>query len=146
MFGRRFKEFKVGDEFMHFPGKTITECDNNLFSLLTMNHHPVHLDKNFAQKAHHGQVLVVGTLVFSLVVGQSVRDISGLAIANLSYDKVTHLGPTFVGDTIYSKSKILGVRRSQKNSSRGIVTVYTEAWNQSECPVLSFERKILVPD
>src|SRR5262249_31081038 len=82
-FGRYLDEFLEGDVYRHWPGKTITESDNNLFSLLTMNHHPLHLDARFAAESQHGQRLVVGTLVFSLVVGLTVRDISGRAIANL---------------------------------------------------------------
>lgn len=145
MFGRFFEEFNVGDVYLHWPGKTITESDNNLFSLLTMNHHPVHLDANYAAEQQHGKVLVVGTYVFSLVVGQSVRDVSGKAVANLNYESIEHLGPSFIGDTIYSKSTVLSKRLSASNSSRGIVKVRTEAWNQHEKLVLSFERSVLVP-
>jgi len=145
MFGRYFEEFNVGDVYMHWPGKTITESDNNLFSLLTMNHHPVHLDANYAAQQQHGRVLVVGTYVFSLVVGQSVRDVSGKAVANLNYESISHLAPSFIGDTIYSKTTVLSKRVSEKNPKRGVVKVRTEAWNQNERMVLSFERSVLVP-
>ena len=77
MFGRRYDDFNQGEEILHWPGKTIMESDNNFFSLLTMNHHPVHLDAVYAEAQQHGKILVVGTYIFSLVVGQSVRDISG---------------------------------------------------------------------
>ncbi len=86
-FGRFFEEFTVGDLYKHQPGKTILESDNNLFCLLTMNHHPVHLDAEYAKSAQHGKVLVVGTFVFSLVVGLTVNDVSGRAIANLEYQE-----------------------------------------------------------
>lgn len=145
MFGRYYEDFNLGDVYMHWPGKTITESDNNLFSLLTMNHHPVHLDVNYAQQQQHGKVLVVGTYVFSLVVGQSVRDVSGKAVANLNYEGINHLNPAFIGDTIYSKSTVLAKRVSASNSKRGIVKVRTEAWNQNDQPVLMFERSVLVP-
>ena len=145
MFGRFFEEFNVGDVYLHWPGKTITQSDNNLFSLLTMNHHPVHLDANYAAQQQHGKVLVVGTYVFSLVVGQSVRDVSGKAVANLNYESIEHLSPSFIGDTIYSKSTVLSKRISASNPNRGIVKVRTEAWNQHEQPILSFERSVLVP-
>ena len=96
-FGRCLEDFAVGDVYEHLPGKTITESDNNLFCLLTMNHHPVHLDWQYAGQAQHGKVLVVGTLVFSLVVGMTVRDVSGRAIANLEYEKVEHTHQGSIG-------------------------------------------------
>ena len=145
MFGRFYEEFDVGDIYMHWPGKTITDSDNSFFSLLTMNHHPVHLDANYAGQQQHGQILVVGTLVFSLVVGQSVRDVSGKAVANLNYESIDHLNPVFIGDTIYSKSTVTSKRLSASNPKRGIVKVKTEAWNQDEKSVLVFHRSVLVP-
>jgi acyl dehydratase len=145
MFGRTYENFEIGDEYVHWPGKTITESDNNLFSLLTMNHHPLHLDVEFAANRQHGKILVVGTYVFSLVVGQSVRDISGAAIANLSYEGIDHLAPSFVGDTIYSKTSVLSKRLSQSKPDRGVVGVETVAWNQNEVDVLRFRRSVLVP-
>ena len=86
-----------------------------------MNHHPVHLDTEYSKRQQHGKILVVGTYVFSLVVGQSVRDISGQAVANLSYENVLHVGPSFIGDTIYSKTTVLSKRLSQSNKRQGVV-------------------------
>ena len=145
MFGRRYDDFNQGEEILHWPGKTITESDNNFFSLLTMNHHPVHLDAVYAEAQQHGKILVVGTYIFSLVVGQSVRDISGQAVANLSYENVLHVGPSFVGDTIYSNSTVLSKRLSQSNPHQGIVSVETVAWNQDDEDILKFSRSVLVP-
>jgi len=145
MFGRSFEDFEVGDVYKHWPGKTITESDNNLFSLLTMNHHPVHLDAHYAASQQHKKVLVVGTYVFSMVVGQSVRDVSGAAIANLGYEAVDHLAPSFIGDTIYSKTTVLEKKRSESKPDRGVVYVETEAWNQDGVSVLKFRRRVLVP-
>lgn len=144
-FGRYLEDFAAGDEIRHWPGKTITESDNNLFCLLTMNHHPVHLDARYAAGTQHGRILVVGTLVFSLAVGLTVRDISGRAIANLGYRSVEHLAPVFVGDTLYVRSTVLDVRRSRTKPDRGIVAVRSVAENQDETPVLEFERNVLVP-
>lgn len=144
-FGRHFEDFEVGDVYEHQPGKTITESDNNLFCLLTMNHHPVHLDWAYAAQAQHGKVLVVGTLVFSLVVGMSVRDISGRAIANLEYERVEHLGPVHLGDTLHAHTSVLEKRRSESKPDRGIVRVETVALNQDGKAVLRFRRKVLVP-
>jgi acyl dehydratase len=144
-FGRFLEDFSEGDIYEHFPSKTITEAECHLFSLLTMNHHPLHIDKEYAAKAQHGQILVVGTLVFSLVVGQSVRDVSGKAIANLEYSEVKHVAPVFIGDTISSKSEVLGVKSSASKADRGVVEVLTTATNQREETVLTFKRKVLVP-
>ena len=144
-FGRVFEDFYVGTIFKHWPGKTITESDNNLFSLLTMNHHPVHLDVEYCKKHQHGKILVVGTLVFSLVVGLTVRDISGKAIANLDYERVIHESPVFIGDTIYAETEILSLKESKSKPDRGIVYVETRAYNQHKEKVLTFRRHVLIP-
>ncbi|MHB8105393.1 MAG: MaoC family dehydratase, partial [Dehalococcoidales bacterium] len=122
-FGRFFEEFQRGDIYKHWPGKTIMESDNNLFCLLTLNRHPIHSDIEYAKTHAHGKVLVVGTLVLSLVVGMSVADTSGKAIANLEYEKITHDGPVFIGDTIYAESEVLDVRESNSKPDRGIVYI-----------------------
>jgi len=144
-FGRYLDDFQLGDVYIHRPGKTITESDNNLFCLLTMNHHPVHLDVEYAKKAHHGKILVVGPLVFSLVVGMTVRDVSGKAIANLAYHEVKHERPVFIGDTIYAETTVLSVRQSVSKPDRGIVRVETQAYNQNRELVLTFQRSVLIP-
>ncbi len=144
-FGRFFEEFTVGDLYKHQPGKTILESDNNLFCLLTMNHHPVHLDAEYAKSAQHGKVLVVGTFVFSLVVGLTVNDVSGRAIANLEYQEIRHLLPVYIGDTIHAETTVLAVVPSKSKSDRGKVKVSTVAINQNGDAVLSFTRVVLVP-
>jgi acyl dehydratase len=143
-FGRFFEDFNKDSIIKHWPGKTITESDNNLFSLLTMNHHPVHIDQHYAGQEQHGKVLVVGTLVFSVVVGLTVRDISGKAIANLNYSDINHHGPVHIGDTLYAETEICSVRESKSKTDRGIVKVTTKAYNQKEEMVLSFSREVLV--
>jgi acyl dehydratase len=144
-FGRYLEDFTVGDVYEHFPAKTITEAECHLFSLLTMNHHPLHIDKEYAAKTQHGQIVVVGTLVFSLVVGQSVRDVSGRAIANLEYSEIKHVAPVFIGDTVSSRSEVLSVAPSSSKPDRGVVEVMTTAENQRGETVLTFRRKVLVP-
>lgn len=142
--GLYFEDFIVGTEIKHAPSKTIFESDNNLFSLLTMNHHPLHTNKDYAAKNQHGQILVVGTLVFSLVVGITVPDISGKAIANLGYEDIKHLAPVFLNDTIYARTKILDKRDSKSKPDRGIVYVETIGYNQDGEDVISFRRKVLI--
>lgn len=144
VFGLYFEDFEAGAIINHALSKTIFESDNNLFSLLTMNHHPVHLNMDYAQKEQHGQILVVGTLVFSLVVGISVPDVSGKAIANLAYEEINHLSPVFINDTIYARTKILDKWRSKTKPDRGIVYVETVGFNQNGIEVISYKRKVLV--
>ena len=142
--GRFFEDFYVGEKIIHSLSKTIFESDNNFFSLLTMNHHPVHLNEDYAENEQHGRIIVVGTLVFSLAVGISVPDVSGKAIANLEYVRIRHLEPVFIGDTIYCTSEILGLTPSKTKLDRGIVHVKTVVENQHSKKVLEFERKALI--
>ena len=144
-FGGYLEEFQKGDIYKHWPGKTITESDNNLFCLLTLNRHPIHSDVEYAKSQTHGRILVVGPLVLSLVVGMSVADTSGKAIANLEYEKITHDAPVFIGDTIYAESEVLDVRESASNPDRGIVYITTRAFNQNGERVLTLYRRFLVP-
>ena len=142
--GLYFEEFTVGEEIKHALSKTIFESDNNLFSLMTMNHHPVHTNIDYALHNQHGKILVVGTLVFSLAVGITVPDVSGKAIANLDYEYIKHLAPVFIGDTIYVRTKVLDKRESKSKNDRGIIYVESIAYNQNGVDVLSFRRHVLV--
>jgi len=142
--GLYYEDFIEGEEIHHALSKTIFESDNNLFSLITMNHHPLHTNIDYAQKSQHGQILVVGTLVFSLVVGITVPDVSGKAIANLGYEDVKHLAPVFINDTLYARTRIISKRESKSKPDRGIVYVETVGFNQNGIDVISFKRNVLV--
>lgn len=142
--GNYFEDFIVGEEIFHTQSKTIFESDNNLFSLLTMNHHPVHINIDYCKENQHGQILVPGTLVFCLAVHLTVLDVSGQAIANLGYENIEHLHPTFINDTIYSKTKILDKTASKSKNDRGIVYVETIGYNQDKIDIIRFRRKILI--
>jgi len=144
-YGRWYEEFEAGDIYRHWPGRTITEFDDTLFSHLTLNQHPLHSDAHFAAQTRHGQRLVVGTLVFSLAVGMTVADVSGRAIANLEYESVKHLAPTWHGDTLYAETEVLEKRDSESKADRGIVYVETRVRNQREELVMSFRRRVLIP-
>jgi acyl dehydratase len=144
-FGRYYEEFEPGQVFAHWPGRTISEADDTWFSLLTMNQNPLHIDAHYAGQTQHGQRLVVGTLVFSIVVGMSVADISGRAIANLEYEEIKHVAPVFHGDTVYAESRILEMRESQTKPDRGIVRVETRGFNQRGETVLTLRRRVLIP-
>lgn len=142
--GNYYDDFIVGDVICHSLSKTIFESDNNLFSLLTLNAHPLHTNLDYASKSQHQKIVVVGTLVFSLAVGITVPDISGKAIANLEYINVKHLLPVFVNDTIYVSTKILNKFESSTKKDRGIVHVESKVYNQNNEVVLTFERKVLI--
>ncbi len=144
-FGRYLEDFTVGDIYRHWPGKTITEADDHLFCMITMNHHPLHTNEWFAEhETVHGKNVVVGNLVYSLVLGMSVPDVSGAAIANLEVESLTHKLPTFHGDTIYAETKVLDVVASSSKPDRGIVTVETKGLNQRGEEVCFFRRKVMV--
>ena len=144
-YGRYFEDFEIGDVYEHRPGRTITETDNTWFTLLTMNQHPLHFDKEYGAKTEFGTVLVNSCLTISLVTGMSVSDISQKTIANLGWDKVRLSGPVFVGDTLYAESQVLSKRESNSRPNQGIVSVETKGIKQDESVVISFERSMLIP-
>ena len=145
-FGRYYEEFEVGAVYKHWPGKTVTEYDDHLFCLLTMNHHPLHLDANYAEKTtDFGKNVVVGNYIYSLLLGMSVPDVSGKAIANLEVESLRHVAPTFHGDTIYGETTVLDKTPSKSKSDRGVVHVETIGYNQDGTVVCIFRRKVMVP-
>jgi len=145
-YGRSLADFEVGDIYRHWPGKTITEADNHLFSMLTMAGSPIHIDANFAKnEMASGKNLVVGTLVYSLLTGMSVVDISGATIASLEVKELKHIAPVFPGDTLYAATEILAKRISQSKPDRGILTVKTSGYNQDGVLVCAFERSVMLP-
>lgn len=144
-FGRYLEEFDVGDVYEHRPGRTITESDNINFSLMTMNFHPMHCDRAYAEKSEFGQPLVNSGLSLAIVLGMSVNDVSGKAIANLGWKEINLTGPVFPGDTLYAESEVLEKRESKSRPTQGIVTVQTRAYKQDGTPVMDFVRSALVP-
>ena len=144
-YGRYLEEFEVGDVYKHWPAKTITEADDHLFCLLTMNHHPLHINDVYASQSQQGQNVVVGPLVYSIMLGMSVSDVSGKAIANLATEELSHPAPVFHGDTLFVESEVLEVRPSSSKPDRGIVKVKTDAYKQDGTLVATFKRAVLVP-
>ena len=106
-YGRYFEEFEVGAIYKHWPAKTVTEADDHLFCLLTMNHHPLHINDVYAAQSQQGKNVVVGPYVYSLALGMSVSDISGKAIANLATQELSHPAPVFHGDTLFAETEVL---------------------------------------
>jgi len=144
-YGRYYEEFEVGDVYKHWPSKTITEAQDQLFCDLTMNHHPLHSDRWYAEEeTHFGKNVVVGNFVYSLALGMSVADVSGKAIANLEVESLRHTKPTFHGDTIRAETTVID-KKETSDGKRGIVTVETRAYNQRGEEVCYFRRKVMVP-
>lgn len=144
-YGRYYEEFGIGDVYEHRPGRSITETDNTWFTLLTMNNHPLHFDKEYAANTEFGRPLVDSCLTLSIIVGMSVSDISYKAIGNLGWDDIKLPAPVFAGDTLYGESEVIAKRESKSRPTQGIVTVTSRGMNQDGTIVISFNRTILVP-
>ena len=139
--GKYFDELEVGMTFKHALGRTVTEMDNVLFSALTMNTQPLHVNEDFASKTEFGQRLVNGLYTLGLVVGLTVSELTeGTIIANLGYDKVVHPNPVFHGDTIYAESEILETRESRSRPEVGIVRIKCRGRKSDGTIVVEFER------
>ncbi|MGH9210283.1 MAG: MaoC family dehydratase [Acidimicrobiales bacterium] len=142
-FGRHLEDFEIGDVYRHWPGKTVTEYDDHLFCMITMNHHPLHTNEWYAEnETVQKRNVVVGNLVYSLVLGMSVPDISGAAVANLEVESLRHPKPTFHGDTIYAVTKVVD-KSETSDGRRGIVTVESKGINQHGDEVCFFRRKLM---
>jgi len=144
-YGRYLEDFTIGDIYEHRPGRTITETDNIQFSLMTMNAHPMHCDAAYAAKSEFGQLLVNSGLSLAIVLGMTVNDVSGKAIANLGWKEIRLTAPVFCGDTLYAESEVLEKRESKSRPTQGVVTVQTRAFNQNGVQVMEFVRSALIP-
>ena len=144
-YGRYLEEFEVGAVYKHWPAKTVTESDDHLFCLITMNHHPLHINDVYARQSQQGRNVVAGPYVYALVFGMTVNDVSGKAIANLATEELSHPSPVFHGDTLFAESEVLEVKPSRSKPDRGTVKVHTRAYNQDGVLVAEFKRVVLVP-
>lgn len=142
--GRLFEDFTVGDIYYHPFGKTVTEADNQSFTLMTQNVSKTHVDRNFAKSTEFGLPLVNSTLTLALVTGQSTIDLSMNVFANMGWDEVRMPNPVYEGDTIYSRSKVLALRESKSRPNLGLVSVATEGYNQDSKIVISYRRTFMV--
>lgn len=129
--GKYFEAFEVGMTFEHEPGRTVTETDNLLFTALTQNPQPLHLDAEFARDSAQGQIVVNSIFTLGLVVGVSVGDTTlGTTIGNLGFDETRFPSPVFIGDTIRARTTVKSKRESRSKPDRGIVTFEHEGINQ----------------
>ncbi len=145
MAGKFFDEWVIGDMIAHEIRRTVTETDNLLFSTMTHNPQPLHLDIEAAKASEFGQILVNGTFTFSLMVGLSVGDTTlGTLVANLGYDKLVMPKPVFIGDTLRAESEVVGLKESKSRPNAGIVTFLHRAINQRGEIVCQCERSALI--
>lgn len=145
MAGRFFDEWQVGDRITHQPSRTVTETDNLLFSTMTHNVQPLHLDAEAARASEFGQILVNSTFTFSLAVGLSIADTTvGTIVANLGFDKVVTPKPTFIGDTLTCHTSVLEKKESKSRPNAGIVVFGHELTNQRGETVLTCTRTVML--
>ncbi len=143
--GKYFDELEVGQVIKHSLGRTITEMDNVLFSALTMNPQPLHINEDFASKTQFGQRIVNGIFTLGLAVGLTVADLTeGTLVANLGYESVKHPHPMFHGDTLYVETEVVEKRESRSKPDQGIVRFRHVGRNQQGVVVIEFERTALM--
>ena len=145
MTGRFFDQWHIGDRIEHDLRRTVTETDNLLWSTMTHNPQPLHLDTEAARASEFGRILVNGTFTFSLMVGITVADTTmGTLVANLGYDKLTMPAPVFIGDTLRATSEVTDLRDSRSRPEAGLVTWRHEMWNQRDEIVCACLRTALL--
>lgn len=143
-YGRYFEDLPLGLVIRHWPGRTVTQMDDILFSQLTMNQHPLHSDDHYAAETEYGQCAVNGTFILALVHGMTVADLSGRGM-HLGYREVTMLAPTFHGDSLYARSRVTESRLSKSRPGWGVVWAETHGFTQRDDDVIRFERGMMVP-
>jgi acyl dehydratase len=142
--GKYFEELETGQKIGHVNGRTVTEMDNVLFSMLTMNSQPLHSNEDFASRTQFGQRIVNGVFVLGLVVGLSVPELTeGTIVATLGYDHVVSPNPTFHGDTIYAETEVLEKRESRSRADVGIVRLKHWGRKADGTLVIEFERTVM---
>lgn len=145
MAGRCYEDWRLGDRITHEIRRTVTETDNLLFSAMTYNPQPLHIDVEAAKASEFGQILVNGTFTFALMVGVSVADTTlGTLVANLGYDKLVMPKPVFIGDTLRATSEVVDLKDSRSRPNAGIVTFRHELLNQRDEVVCQCLRTALI--
>jgi acyl dehydratase len=145
MAGRYFDEWRVGDKLEHDIRRTVTETDNLLFSVMTHNPQPLHIDLEFAKATEFGQILVNGTFTFALMIGLTISDTTlGTLVANLGYDKLVMPKPVFIGDTMRATTEVTELRESKSRPNAGVITFAHQLINQRNEVVCSCFRSALM--
>ena len=145
MAGLFFEEFEVGREFHHEFSRTVTEMDNTMFSLLTMNPQPLHIDAHFSEKTEFGQRLFNSLYTLGIMIGMTVYDTTlGTTVANLGMTDVVFPKPVFHGDTLRATTKVISLRESKSRPAAGIVEFEHQALNQNDDVVGRCRRTALM--
>ncbi|RCS24364.1 MaoC family dehydratase [Phyllobacterium salinisoli] len=145
MQGLYLEQFEPGQRFRHALRKTITEGDNVLFSTMTLNPQPLHIDFDFAARSEWGKPLVNSLFTLGLMIGISVHDTTfGTTIANLGMSEVAFPAPLFHGDTIHVETEVISVRPSRSKPDRGIVEFEHRAYNQDDVLVARCRRQAMM--
>ncbi|OLF09928.1 MaoC family dehydratase [Actinophytocola xanthii] len=140
-----YEELVVGMTVEHRPGRTVTELDNVMMSMLSMNASPLHIDAAYCARGQWGRTLVSSLVTLSIVGGMTARSTSGRAVANLGWDRIRLPNPVFVGDTLYAESEITAKRLSASRPGDGVVSCRTTGRKDTGEVVLTFDRSFLVP-
>lgn len=144
MAGKYYNELEAGMIIRHSNGRTVTEMDNVMFSMLTMNTQPLHSNEDFASKTQFGQRIVNGIFTLGLVTGLTVPELTeGTIVANLGYEHVTHPNPLFHGETVYAETEVLGKRESKSRPDVGIVHLKHRGVKPDGTVVVEFERIVM---
>ncbi|WP_022681772.1 MaoC family dehydratase [Sphingobium bisphenolivorans] len=145
MTGKFFDQWQIGETLMHEIRRTVTETDNLLFSTMTHNPQPLHIDLEAAKASEFGQILVNGTFTFALMIGLSVGDTTlGTLIANLGYDRLVMPRPVFIGDTLRAESEVTELKPSKSRPGAGVVTFTHRLINQRDEVVCQCLRMALI--
>ena len=142
---RRYEDFTIGDVYRSAIGRTVTETDNLLFTMLSLNTNELHFNEEAAKRTEWGRVLVNSTFTLALVLGLSVADTTQAGAVNLGWTEIRLPHPVFVGDTIWSETEVTSARESKSRPAHGIVAVRTRGINQGREVVCEFSRTFLVP-
>ena len=141
--GNFFEDFVVDQVIEHAVPRTVTEGDNALYIALTGDRYPLYCDAEFARRLGYKRELINDLLVFHIVFGKTVPDISYNAVANLGYAKVRFKAPVYPGDTLRARTKIVGLKENSSGKT-GTVYVRTRGFNQKGNVVLEFYRWVMV--
>jgi acyl dehydratase len=142
--GNNFEDFKLGQQFKHHWGRTLTASDNTLFTTLTLHYNPLYTNIDYAKQHGYSDMVVCPLLVFNTVFGLSVEDLSEIGGPFLGVDKLTYHRPVIVGETVYAQSEVIGMRETGSRPDHGIVTWHTSGYDPSGTLLVDFERANLV--
>jgi acyl dehydratase len=145
MAGLYFEQFTLGQHFRHEIRRTVTDMDNILFSALTCNPAPIHIDHEYAKTTEFGRPLINSIFTLGLVVGLSVQDTTfGTTVGNLGWEQVAFPRPVFAGDTIRAETVVVALRDSKSRPAQGIATFEHRGFNQRDEEIALCRRVALM--